>query len=456
MNAKPSEIEKIIENGKTGTQEGHICKVSPFPRPFADSTGRTRAKLGKSDVAFWKARVRPRKLKDGKLTKLLYVRLKVGGSEAWVCLDCADTVTAATKARDLWLSAKNKKLATAIAEFHPKADARPARVCTVGNYVAAARALATVRRTTFAEYEASLRRVVAGVCGIRSRTEKHADRAEWRARVDAVRLDQITPSHVRSWRKQRTDAARAEGGEPAKDRCAHTLSSHLRDARALFSKAILAEVGKTMTLPSPLPLEGIAAAATTRRFVCDLDPRKLYAAADELDADTRTAFDLLLCAGLRRGEADALPWAHVDLTAGTVTIDVTPTFRPKSRESYRTVPLSADVVARLRTLRETNPAAVFVLNGRLKKTSRKPAESKKAVYEYRAAAWSSLAEWLKKQGLRDLTPLHALRKMSGSFIYAAAGIEAARAHLGHRDVSTTARSYITARSVAVDLSRKTS
>jgi integrase len=379
--------------------------------------------------------------------------LKEDGRDCWLNLDTANKAEAARKARDLWVKVRANGLDAVLADLRP--DVRPERVCSVAEYVAAAKKLSTVRPATLAEYEASLRRVVAGVRGIVAKSDKHADRAAWRAKVDAVRLDQITPSDVRAWQKRKLDAARAEGGETAKDRRAHTLASHLRDARALFSEALVTEIGKSLALPSPLPLEGIAATATTRRFVCDLEPRKLYAAADALDADTRTAFDLLLCAGLRRGEADALPWAHVDFKAGTVTIDVTPSFRPKSRESYRTVPLPLDVLARLKKRRAAAPTAELVLEGRATKPARKPAGTTRPSYEYRAKAWPTLTAWLKKQGIRDLTPLHALRKLSGSFIYAVAGLEAARQHLGHRDVSTTARSYVAARSAVVDLSDPT-
>lgn len=454
MSAKTYEAEKHVENAKKGTQRGHKPTVSPFLIPFPstsndtetrDERGKT-SRAGKDSVAHWKSRVRPRVIR-GTPTPELYARFKEAGHDAWVCLDTCNVAIAAARARDLYLRMKAIGLPALLTEQRP--DVRPARVCTVADYLEAAKALSTVRATTLAEYEASFRRVIAGVRGIVAKSDKHAARAEWHAKIEAVRLDQVTPAEVRSWHKGELDAALRKGGEVAKDRRAHTLASHLRDARALFAEAIVAEVGKTLTLPSPLPFEGITAAATTRRFVCDLDPRALYAAADDLDPDTRTAFDLLLCAGLRRGEADALPWAHVNLKAGTVTVDLTPTFKPKSKESFRTVPLPADVVARLKARRVAAPDADLVLESAPTKPARKA--NARAVYDYRAKAWGTLTAWLKTQGMRDLTPLHALRKLSGSFIYAVAGLEAARQHLGHRDVSTTARSYLAARAVTVDL-----
>ena len=456
MSAMTYETKKHVVNEKKGTQRGHKAAVSPFTIPFPSTSNETQtrgergttSRAGKDSVAHWKGRVRPRLIR-GTPTPELYARFKEAGHDAWLCLDTCNVATAAARARDLYLRMKAIGLPALLTELRP--DVRPARVCTVADYLEAAKALSTVRATTLAEYEASFRRVIAGVRGIVAKSDKHAARADWHAKIEAVRLDQVTPADVRAWHKGELDAALRKGGEVAKDRRAHTLASHLRDARALFAEAIVAEVGKTLTLPSTLPFEGITAAATTRRFVCDLDPRALYAAAAALDADTRTAFDLLLCAGLRRGEADALPWAHVDLVAGTVRVDVTPTFRPKSRESYRTVPIPADMVARLRKRRAAAPAAELVLEGRKTLPARKPAGTTRPAYEYRAKAWPALTAWLKTQGMRDLTPLHALRKLSGSFIYAVAGLEAARQHLGHRDVSTTARSYLAARSVTVDL-----
>ncbi len=439
MTKNTSEVEKSVENEKKGTLRGHQASVTSFPG--VEETEPKANRAAKSSVEYWKERVRPRTLKDGTITPELYLRQKEGGRDAWFSLATANRADAARQARDIWQSVQVRGLVVVLAELRPAT--RAARVCTVAEYLPAAKAIATARPRTVAEYEASLRRVVAGVRGIKAKSDKHADRAEWHAKIDAVRLDQVTPADVRAWMKtELADAAKT--GEDNKDRRAHTLASHLRDARALFSEAIIAEVGKKLVLPEELPFAGITATATTRRFVCAVDPRKLYAASAKLDPDTRTALDLLLCGGLRRGEADLLPWAHVDLAAGTVRIDVTEFFRPKSKESYRTVPLPPDVVARLRARRAATPTATFVLSGS------KPKPPAERGYEYRASAWKKLPVWLRKQGLVDHTPLHALRKLSGSFIYATAGLEAARQHLGHRDITTTARSYLQSNAATAD------
>lgn len=451
MSAKTYEAIKPVENEKKGTLRGHLGEhpaanlpaAIPFPSTETpDTTDKTPTREAKSSVNFWKTRVRPRTLKDGSLTAELYVRMKEGGRDAWFPLDTKNLAEAARKARDKWLEVQVKGLATVLAEA--RLEIRPDRVCTVSEYIAAAKPLCTARPQTVAEYEASLRRVIASVDGIKAKSDKHAHRAEWHAKIDAVRLDQITPADVTAWMKREEDAA-AKKGQVNKDRRAHTIASHVRDARALFAEHIVAEVKKRLVLPTELPFAGVTATATTRRFECDVSPRKLYAAAVKLDPDTRTAFDLLLCGGLRRGEADLLPWAHVNLKAGTVKVDVTEFFRPKSKESYRTIPLPPDVVTRLRSRRAAAPAAEFVLEGRA------PKLAVGRGYEYRATAWETLPVWLRKQGIQDRTPLHTLRKLSGSFIYGAAGLEAARRHLGHRDITTTAASYLAGASAVVNL-----
>jgi integrase len=444
MITKTSEVGNGVKNEKNRTLSGHLAEVSLFPT--ATSTATKSARVAKDTVEYWKERICHRALKDGTQTAELYVRFQTSGRDSWVCLDTANRATAANKARRLWVDVQSKGLDVAIAEFHPKAEARAARVCTVGEYIDAARAVSTARSRTFGQYEAALRRVVAGVAKIDGTAARFAPNspgnAEWRAKIDGTRLDKLTPSAVKAWQKGKIDAASDEAARAAR---AHTVASHVRNARALFSVDLLAELRKALTLPAELPFAGVPVASTTRRFESTVDPRALYAAATaSLDADTRAAFLLLLIGGLRRGEADLLPWANVSLAAGTVRVETTKWFTPKSTESTRTVPLPADVVQFLAGLRATAPEAEFVLRGT-------PPRAAARSYLYRADAWEPLTEWLRGQGVKTLTPLHSLRKMSGSLIYSTAGIEAARRHLGHRDISTTAASYLQSGAATVNL-----
>jgi integrase len=49
---------------------------------------------------------------------------------------------------------------------------------------------------------------------------------------------------------------------------------------------------------------------------------------------------------------------------------------------------------------------------------------------------------LKGKGVRQRNAVHMLRKESGSLVASSYGIEAARQHLGHRDIRTTSAHYV--------------
>jgi len=433
--------EKQVYCPNLDQNEPSVRAVVPFPES-TEQQERGPKTHPKTSADYWRDKVAPR---PGAKNGLLQFRLTHAGRTAWVNLKTSNKAEAARTARDLWVTCQSKGLTATLAAFSPKDPAKAPEIATVGEYIEAAAKLATVRATTLRSYESAFFRLAGAVRGIASKSDKQADRIAWRQKVSRLRLDQIPPASVRSFfAAELAEAAKA--GENAKDRRAHTIASDLRDARALFSKVILRDLPKTIVLPPELPFSGIPAGATTRRFVSTVDPRKLYAAAKALKTDTRCAFDLLLVAGLRRGEADSLTWKSINLDAGTLTVETTEFFRPKSRESHRVVPLPADFVTRLRARKGSAPDSACVLDGL-------PLAPLGKIYRYRASGWGPLTEWLKSQGIADRTPLHTLRKMSGSFVYQVGGLEAARRHLGHRDISTTAASYLAGGAVTVNLGK---
>ncbi len=444
-----SEAKKAVENEKKGTLGGHQAQVSPFPTAYSAPEKTTRA--AKSSVDYWKDRVRPRTLKDGTETPEFYLRVKEGGRDAWICLDTANRAEAARKARNHWVKIAAQGLDAVLAELRP--DKRPDRVCTVGEYLAAARTLAKVKPRVFVQYERALRRLVAAVFDMPSPPErfyhKGAAVVEWRAKIDAVRLDRLSPATVEAWRVGFINAAPDELKRKAR---AVTVASYIRNAKGAFARKIVSGVASAaegraaLVLPPVLPFAGVTAAATTRRFKPQTTALALYEAAmEDLKGtpDLLTAFVLLICGGLRRGEADLLPWAHVDLEGGKISIAATAHFTPKTEEGERTVKLPPPVVAFLRARRQAEPRAAFVLHGVAPKSQAK-------VVAYRAHAWAPLTAWLRGKGVTARAPLHELRKHSGSLVYAVGGIEAARRHLGHRKVTTTSASYLDAAEVVAD------
>jgi integrase len=420
----------------------------PFPGAAVGSVDEEKAPVreAKSSVDYWKERVRPRTLKDGTVTPEFYLRIKKGGRDTWTNLDTSNRAEAARKARDIWLNVQVKGLDAARAEFHPQAAPRAARSATVGELLTAAKEFSTVRPGTLAQYETSLRRLVAGVLGMKATGSvfyhKSAEALAWRSKVEDTSLDALTAARVEAWRKAYADGTTDEKARISRR---NTASCVIRNARGFFTPTLSKALAAKIRLPDPLPLTGVSAPASTRRFKTTVDPRQLYAAAlVELKGDDLTAFLLCITAGLRKGEVDLLPWAHVDLDAALVTVAPTKHFLPKTEESQRATPIPPDVVAHLRGRRAHAPKAEFVLAGLHPTEKRRPTD-------YRARCWKTLATWLRGKGFVTPNPIHELRKVSGSLVNAVAGLEAARRHLGHRSITTTAGSYVTGSAALVNL-----
>ena len=466
MTAKTYETKNSVENTKNRTQTGHTLPVSgfkdtpdssaviSFPSPpehpeRRDKRDKTTIRAGRDSQAYWKTKVKPRVVR-GQPTPELYCRLFEGKREAWICCDSSNRGIAADKARNYYLRMKAIGLPALLAELRP--DIRPDRVCTVGEYLAAARPFAKARPRVFDQYAAALRRVFALVLDLEGPAERFYAKGEaaaaWRAKLDNLRLDAITPQDVEKWR---VAFVNAEADHAKRKARAVSVSTYLRNAKGAFARKILAQVapaeGKAaVCLPSPLPLAGLTAPATLRRFRPQVKALDLYNAAlrDFADKpDTLCAALLLLTGGLRRGEADLLEWSNVNLADGKITITATEFFTPKTDEGDRVVKLPPDVATLLRARRKGRRDAAFVLDGPAPKNSAKG-------YEYRADAWPVLTSWLRTQGVTDATPLHSLRKHAGSLVYDAGGIEAARRFLGHKKIATTSASYLEAADVVAD------
>jgi len=413
-----------------------------------------KVKHPKTSLEYWKTAVT---FRPGVANGLYYARLRDGCRDAWICLDSSNRIEAAAVAKKLWLRMKALgSLDALLAELAPPPDPKPERVCTVGELIAAATPLATgARPRIVANYASNLRRLVATIAGIEATEDRYGYRpgiaSPWRARVDAVVLDILTPAAVAEW--QKNYVAKGEG-HAARDSRAASARTIIRNARCLLSKRTLEELSKKVRLPSPLPFQGFATTPDTRRHTPTVKADALHDLAwTELSAtpDLLAAFLLLLLCGLRRGEADYLEWNHVCLDPDGPRVDVAVTYywRPKTSESVRSIPMASYARAFFKGLREANPTSEFVLQGRAPRLDA-------GLGEYRAAAWEPLSAWLRSKGVSARLPLHELRKMSGSFIATIAGLEAARQHLGHRSVSTTSNSYHHVDAVAISLGRPTS
>ena len=216
-----------------------------------------------------------------------------------------------------------------------------------------------------------------------------------------------------------------------------SAASYMRCARSLFTADVL--VVLKVKLP-PNPFAGVKLKDPgAQRYHSDVNPEWLPVCADremrEKHPEQYLALFLCLWAGLRRKEADLLLWEQVNLKQGQIHVRRTAYFEPKTEESQRVIDLSPEAVEVLRTFKKGSESE-FVLKG----AEPRPGST----YDYYRCdcTWRDLHEWLRSKGVRQKKAIHALRKESGSLIASHFGIEAARQHLGHRDIRTTSSHYV--------------
>jgi integrase len=428
--------KRTMEDAKNRTVTGQTAKVLRSSR------------LSKTHQDYWKGRLRRRSYKDrsGHRVEIpeWQVRMFHLGREAWFNLETANQAAAANKARDVYVSLVSIGWAATLAKFKPDPLLK-ASVCSVGAFLADVEARSHIRPRTVRIYATKLRKLVSDVAKLEAGMKKKAKRAKfdyhhggrnaWLTAVDGQPLDALSPDKVTAWRN--TYVARA-GADPVKRKSAErSAASILRAGRALFAPDVV-EVLK-VKLP-PNPFAGVKFRDPgPQRYHSEVNPELLLASAER---DLRPSYPqqylgLFLClwAGLRRKEADLLMWEQVDLEQGQIYVRRTEYFEPKTEESERMIDLPAAAVEVLRTFKKGNKSE-FVMEG--------SAPDPKATYaHYRCdSTWRDLVAWLKNKGVRQRNAVHMLRKESGSLIASSHGIEAARQHLGHRDIRTTSSHYV--------------
>lgn len=414
-----------------------------------------RPTLSRFHVDHWKDRVyRKTYTRDGERHEVpeWSVRLQHGGRREAFALGTANASAAAAKAKEIagFLDANGWE--PTLAKFKPRNTTTSA--ATVGEFLSDVAKRSHLRPTTLRRYAVKLRKMASDVAGIekglkaKERRRKYdyatGGRAEWLKKVDALTLDHLTPETVSAWRNAYVAKA---GNEPVKRKSAErSAASYLRCVRALFSPDVLGVL--KVQLP-PNPFAGVKLKDPgPQRYVSDINPEWLLTVAQRelLNADgddeERTkkrqqyhALFLCLWAGLRRKEADLLLWEQVDLAEGQIHVRRTKYFEPKTEESQRTIDLAPEAVDVLRSFKK-GATSEFVLEG--------AEPDPKATYDYYRCdcTWRFLNAWLKSKGVKQPKAVHSLRKESGSLVASAHGIEAARHHLGHRDIRTTSAHYV--------------
>lgn len=410
--------------------------------------GATIRRAPKTHQDFWKTRLVRRTYADGNGRTVempeWQVRIAFCGRREWFNLETANQATAAIKARDIYVSLVAAGWTATLPKFKP-AVAEKADVCTVGEFLADVTARSHLKPVTVRRYAVKLRKIVSDLAKLEADLRGRARRAKydyvnggrraWLAKVDAQRLDLLTPESVSAWRN--AYVAKSSSDPVTRKSAERSAASYMRCARSLFAADVLAML--KVKLP-PNPFAGVKLKDPgAQRYHSEVNPEWLLACAErELRrAEPQQYLALFLClwAGLRRKEADLLTWKQVDFDSGQIHVRRTAHFEPKTEESQRTIDLPAEAVEVLRSFKKDSDSE-FVLAG----GQPNPA----ATYDYYRCdcTWRDLHDWLRKKGVRQKKAIHALRKESGSLIASNFGIEAARQHLGHRDIRTTSAHYV--------------
>lgn len=419
----------------------------------------------KTDPRYWLKKIYFATWTEGgqvRRAKTYSVQIQFNGKRDRFPLYLSSANAAAAKARDIYqsLTSPTGGWEATLALYKPE-TVKPIKVATVGEYIAAARAVSSARPLTFGTYATKFRGLVAHMTGKEgdARKNDHTGTLDpatgkrsrpgaevWREEIDAVSLARITPEEVTKW-AVRYIAKR--GTNPRTRRAAiNTANALVRNSASLFSPKIRSLI-KTLTLPSPLPFDGVTLPKVEKaRYQSKFSAEMLYTKAkqdlwdskpaDAVEREVYVALVLGLFSGLRRGEIDKLTWAQFDVDAGGVNVEATEHGEVKSSHSASFVKLADSVVELLKEKRKAARSA-FVLESSAAVTA--PSESR--TYRYRCdCIFKRLNAWLRANGLKgEQKPLHTLRKEFGSHINEKFGLSAAADALRHGNVNLTRDYY---------------
>jgi hypothetical protein len=314
-----------MPKSKTVTQTG-------INRDRKSATRNAQAATSKASLEYWRRRVFiPHYVRGGvRIASGNYaVEIQHGGRRPRLSLLTPNRAAAAERAHQLFLLVQSSGWDAALGEFRPPAEPVSKDRLTVGEYLAFIRAHSELSASALGDYARSLRTIVASAFGYKEDSSKHSRtrHAEWLARVDGVRLAELTPSVIRSWKR---DFLARVGDNPVLLRRARTsANSYLRRAKALFG----AKITRLLPTKAENPFTGVEPEPRqSMRYHSQLDVRELITRARtelaELGPEAYKAFLLATFAGLRRSEIDALERAQVHYAQGVIHVGATEHFQP--------------------------------------------------------------------------------------------------------------------------------
>jgi hypothetical protein len=395
-------------------------------------------KFGKTDARYWQDAIFKRKyMRKDRLIEAneYWVKIQHLGRRETFPLHTANKAAAASKAKEIYSMLVGAGWDATLEKFKPEMQRKA--VSTVGDFLTELRGHWSGKPKTFNDYSQKFRTILSQIFGIKGGREKfdyaNGGRDAWVAKIDRIKLADVTPDKVNKWRIAFVKKA---GDNPVKQRRARiSCNSMMRQAKSLFSAELLAHVA--MHKPDKLPFDGVAFyERESMRYHSTIDIEALIQdAMRELPQEPLKIFLLATMAGLRRNEIDKLPWAAFHWNDGLIRIEATEHFTPKTSDSAGDVPIDPELAALFRGWRAKATGA-FVIEA-----DGEPLAGTSYTHYRAHRHFDALTAWLRSKGVTAVKPLHELRKECGSQICARHGIHAASRMLRHVDISLTAAHY---------------
>ena len=410
-------------------------------------------KISRTSASYWRDKLKNTVSASGVENPQYSVRIGYRSHKVRFTLHTANKDAAARKAAKIFSFLLENGWEKTIDEFKaPKSERSELEDeggPSIGELIRIASRISTASDRSKSAYAKALRRVVGGVMEV-SDGKKYRARGEcgntaWRAQIDAVPLSELTPERIQMWKNEYLQAA---ASTPEGDRNARTtMNSVIRNAKALFSRRILPFLAKEIDLPDPLPFEGITMERQpSLRYRSRIDAKKLLKEAKKtLRTECPEAYKIFLLSlvcGLRISEIDWLLWDAFDFPNRKLRIENTKYHKLKSEDSAGELDLSEKTAKTFSNYSKLATTEFVIEPGPRKKNRTSETKIKTGSRSYRCESYFAiLRDWLRKNGVNDGKPIHALRKECGSELAAQLDIFAASRYLRHSDIRITAAFY---------------
>ena len=262
-------------------------------------------------------------------------------------------------------------------------------------------------------------------------------------RFEETPLQEVTGLQISSYLRWLRNDYRTKYGKPLADK---TIKHHFNILRIAFNYA------EKNDLIMKNPMRKVDSPKVAKKKVDALTQEEtviFFSALEDCDLDFRCMLQLMITAGLRRGECLGLQWKDIDFDGMTLSVQRNATYTkasgviigaPKTATSIRTIPLMKGTVTLLfdyqqrQRMKYALDSMEDVFLFCREKDPFQPREPTKLTYK--------IKKFFEKAGLPDMSP-HDLRHSCASLLLAnGADIKSVQEIMGHSDASTTLNYYV--------------